>query len=57
MDVDVWYDAGLVLAFTLPPGCYATNVLAEVMKTSPEEMGAEQEETGQELSEEEEGEI
>lgn len=57
MDVDVWYDAGLVLAFTLPPGCYATNVLAEVMKTSPEEVEAAQEDTGQELSEGEEGEI
>ena len=31
--VESWYDAGVVLAFTLPAGCYATNVLTEVMKS------------------------
>ena len=27
-----WLDDGLMLSFSLPPGCYATVVLAEVMK-------------------------
>ncbi len=28
----LWYDEGLMLAFELPKGCYATNVLAEITK-------------------------
>jgi tRNA pseudouridine13 synthase len=28
----LWVDDGLMLSFTLPPGCYATVVLAEVIK-------------------------
>jgi tRNA pseudouridine13 synthase len=32
-EVRTWYDQGLVLSFTLPPGAYATVVLDEVMKT------------------------
>jgi tRNA pseudouridine13 synthase len=31
-EVEAWYDEGLMLSFVLPPGCYATTVLAEVMK-------------------------
>ncbi len=31
-DVRLWYDEGVVIAFTLPPGCYATAVLDEVIK-------------------------
>jgi tRNA pseudouridine13 synthase len=31
-DYRVWYDGGLMLSFTLPPGSYATIVLDEVMK-------------------------
>jgi tRNA pseudouridine13 synthase len=31
-EVKAWYDDGLMLSFALPPGCYATTVLAEVMK-------------------------
>jgi tRNA pseudouridine13 synthase len=31
-DYRVWYDEGLMLSFTLPPGAYATIVLDEVMK-------------------------
>jgi len=31
-DVDVGFDEGLLLSFFLPKGCYATTVLAEVMK-------------------------
>ena len=34
-EVEVGYDAGLLLSFTLPRGCYATTVLAEVMKEGP----------------------
>jgi tRNA pseudouridine13 synthase len=30
---ELWYDEGLVLAFELPKGCYATSVLAEITKT------------------------
>jgi tRNA pseudouridine13 synthase len=30
--VETAYDEGLVLSFTLPSGCYATIVLAEIMK-------------------------
>lgn len=30
--VELWYDEGLMLRFELPPGSYATNVLAEIMK-------------------------
>lgn len=33
LEPELWYDEGLVLAFELPKGCYATNVLAEIMKT------------------------
>jgi tRNA pseudouridine13 synthase len=33
-DVGLGYEQGLVLTFALPPGCYATTVLAEVMKPS-----------------------
>ena len=32
-EVEVGYDAGLMVSFGLPPGSYATIVLAEVMKT------------------------
>jgi tRNA pseudouridine13 synthase len=32
-DPELWYDEGLVLKFSLPPGCYATTLLAEIMKT------------------------
>ena len=28
----VWWDEGLVVAFELPPGAYATTVMAEIMK-------------------------
>ncbi len=52
-DVEVRYDAGLVLAFTLPPGCYATSVLAEVMKVGFEETGIVEEEAEQEPAEDE----
>lgn len=31
-EVKAWYDEGLMLSFSLPAGCYATTVLAEVMK-------------------------
>jgi tRNA(Glu) U13 pseudouridine synthase TruD len=31
-DVEVGYDEGVVLSFALPPGCYATVVLDEVIK-------------------------
>ncbi len=31
-DVQIWYEEGVMLAFTLPPGCYATAVLDEVIK-------------------------
>jgi tRNA pseudouridine13 synthase len=34
-DGRAWYDQGLMLSFSLPPGCYATTVLAEVTKTEP----------------------
>ncbi len=33
-DVAVWYDNGVMLSFSLPSGCYATNVLDEVMKNA-----------------------
>ena len=33
-EVELGYDQGLLLTFALPPGCYATTVLAEVMKPS-----------------------
>ncbi len=32
-ETKLWYDEGIVLSFSLPPGSYATTVLAEVMKT------------------------
>jgi tRNA pseudouridine13 synthase len=31
-EVKTWYDDGLMLSFALPSGCYATTVLAEVIK-------------------------
>ncbi|MFC2046598.1 tRNA pseudouridine(13) synthase TruD [Chloroflexota bacterium] len=31
-DPDLWYDEGVMLRFWLPRGCYATTVLAEIMK-------------------------
>jgi tRNA pseudouridine13 synthase len=31
-DPEMWFDEGLVLRFSLPRGCYATALLAEVMK-------------------------
>ena len=31
-EVDCWYDNGVVVTFALPPGSYATNVLAEITK-------------------------
>jgi tRNA pseudouridine13 synthase len=34
-DSRAWYDQGLMLSFSLPPGCYATAVLAEVTKAEP----------------------
>jgi tRNA pseudouridine13 synthase len=34
-EVEVGYDGGLMISFALPPGSYATVVLAEVMKTMP----------------------
>jgi len=33
-DPKVWWDDGLMLSFELPPGTYATTVMAEVMKPS-----------------------
>jgi tRNA pseudouridine13 synthase len=36
-EVKTWYDDGLMLSFTLPPGCYATVVLAEVTKAGDDE--------------------
>lgn len=32
-DPQMWYDGGLMLRFWLPPGCYATTVLAEITKS------------------------
>jgi len=32
-DARVWYEAGVMVSFVLPPGCYATVVLAELTKT------------------------
>lgn len=37
-EVESWYDDGVVLRFALPAGAYATNVLAEVMKTQVESL-------------------
>jgi tRNA(Glu) U13 pseudouridine synthase TruD len=34
-DLEAWYEDGVVLRFWLAPGCYATSLLAEVMKTAP----------------------
>jgi tRNA pseudouridine13 synthase len=31
-DPELWYDEGVLLRFSLPKGCYATAVLAEIMK-------------------------
>jgi len=31
-DVEARYDEGLLLSFSLPPGCYATVVLRELQK-------------------------
>jgi tRNA pseudouridine13 synthase len=33
-DPELWYDNGVMLRFWLPKGCYATAVLAEIMKVS-----------------------
>jgi tRNA pseudouridine13 synthase len=33
-DPELWYDDGAMLRFWLPKGCYATAVLAEIMKVS-----------------------
>jgi tRNA pseudouridine13 synthase len=30
----LWWDDGLVVSFELPPGAYATTVMAEIMKTT-----------------------
>ena len=35
-EAKLWYDEGIVLSFSLPPGSYATRVLAEVMKGEPD---------------------
>jgi tRNA(Glu) U13 pseudouridine synthase TruD len=35
-EIRMWYDDGLMLSFMLPPGCYATTVLSEVMKSGQE---------------------
>jgi len=34
-DLEAWYEDGVMLRFWLPPGCYATALLTEVMKASP----------------------
>lgn len=34
-DPELWYDDGVVFRFWLPRGCYATAVLAEIMKLPP----------------------
>lgn len=34
-DPQLWYDDGVVFGFWLPRGCYATAVLAEIMKVPP----------------------
>ena len=34
-DPVLWYDEGMMLRFWLPRGCYATTVMAEIMKGSP----------------------
>jgi tRNA pseudouridine13 synthase len=31
-ELESWYDEGIVLRFWLPKGCYATTLLAEIMK-------------------------
>jgi tRNA pseudouridine13 synthase len=31
---EMWYDEGIMLRFSLPRGCYATTLLAEIMKVS-----------------------
>ena len=33
-DAKLWYDEGVMLSFSLPPGCYATVVLAELTKAN-----------------------
>jgi tRNA pseudouridine13 synthase len=35
-DPELWYDDGAVFRFWLPRGCYATAVLAEIMKVPPD---------------------
>jgi tRNA pseudouridine13 synthase len=35
---ELWYDGGLRLRFWLPRGCYATMVLAEIIKSSPQNL-------------------
>ena len=34
-DPELWYDEGVLLRFWLPRGCYATTLLAEIMKATP----------------------
>jgi tRNA pseudouridine13 synthase len=36
-DPELWYDDGIMLRFWLPRGCYATTVLAEITKISPDQ--------------------
>jgi len=31
-DIKIWWDEGLMVSFVLPPGAYATRVMAEIMK-------------------------
>jgi len=45
-EVESWYDAGVVLKFTLPAGCYATNVLAEITKSASLRVEEEREAAG-----------
>lgn len=37
--VKVWWDEGLMVSFELPPGAYATTVMAEIMKTQSHTYG------------------
>jgi tRNA pseudouridine13 synthase len=34
---EAWWDEGIMVSFVLPPGTYATTVMAEIMKPSPQE--------------------
>ena len=40
-DASLWWDDGLMMSFSLPPGVYATMVLREVMKVDDLISGAE----------------